>query len=657
MSNVNNNVTKCKNCYDSEKKAVMSAKFAHELKNVFIMVSTIVSDTTKQKRGSFESFTHQESGILSPFRFDRRRKNQNDISMDNASINVDDNEAKFTFLKSLCDYGKSLIKEMNKIFLEEKNPKCEFFYVSDVIEFVVKMFKFKKYREGKKFKIRSDIKFSYNKAINSINETALKMVLVNLLTNAYKFTEQGEIIVTAVEIPEKQKIYIYVKDTGVGFDVNQFVKKGIFKKYEKNEKYNTDGSGLGMEIVQDILNKFNSELKFYSDPKFGGSIFYFELTDTYPYNEYIDLKKIMPYSMKKLFDDINSGKCDLYEGNKKYDHKNFVTFGEKNICDKSYENFNIKSNWKKQRKSVLINTSKKSISDIFASAIKNNKINSKKGIINLQKVGFEEEKPIFLEKVLKKSNEPKYKNKKTINENASKTSKKDIRDIKLRFDIPKLNFDNMGDNTNIEYLKKLAIQQRDQNKTKLDANFDKTDFYLLSLRHILEKEKIYLNINKKLSRIKTFNISVFNDNIYHYNRGLKKPNDNYLSQIKTYDSKRINIIICDDEMDVARAAEEIVKKYYKGQGNNPHVYYTKNGIECLYLIYKLSIIERQIIKFILMDVEMDILDGITTCNIIKDNKALCQKVYLLSGDPKDCKADGYCSKPLTEADLKRITNI
>ena len=73
--------------------------------------------------------------------------------MDNASINVEDNDAKFTFLKSLCDYGKSLIKEMNKIFLEEKNPKCELFYVSDVIKFCVKMFKFKKYREGKKFKI------------------------------------------------------------------------------------------------------------------------------------------------------------------------------------------------------------------------------------------------------------------------------------------------------------------------------------------------------------------------------------------------------------------------------------------------------------------------------------------------------------------------
>ena len=159
-----------------------------------------------------------------------------------------------------------------------------------------------------------------------------------------------------------------------------------------------------------------------------------------------------------------------------------------------------------------------------------------------------------------------------------------------------------------------------------------------------------------MDRQKTFSISVITDD----NNSNKKNNDKrhkekHLSQFKPSE-KRINIIICDDEVDVARAAEEIVKKYYKTKGFNPHVYYTQNGIECLYLIYKLSIIEKQIIKFILMDVEMDVLDGITTCNIIKDNRAINQKVYLLSGDPKDSKADGYCSKPLTEADLKRITN-
>lgn len=32
MSDVKNNASKCKNCCESEKKAIMSAKFAHELK-------------------------------------------------------------------------------------------------------------------------------------------------------------------------------------------------------------------------------------------------------------------------------------------------------------------------------------------------------------------------------------------------------------------------------------------------------------------------------------------------------------------------------------------------------------------------------------------------------------------------------------------------
>jgi CheY-like chemotaxis protein len=196
---------------------------------------------------------------------------------------------------------------------------------------------------------------------------------------------------------------------------------------------------------------------------------------------------------------------------------------------------------------------------------------------------------------------------------------------------------------------KNKIEQKDQCKTKLDENYDNTEFYILSLRHILEKQKIYNNVNKQLDRQRTYDENI------PKKKNKKNNKEKYLSQLKPSE-KRINIIICDDEVDVAKAAEEIVKKYYKTKGFSPHVYYTQNGIECLYLIYKLSIIEKQIIKFILMDVEMDVLDGITTCNIIKDNRAINQMVYLLSGDPKDCKADGYCSKPLTEADLKRITN-
>ena len=59
-----------------------------------------------------------------------------------------------------------------------------------------------------------------------------------------------------------------------------------------------------------------------------------------------------------------------------------------------------------------------------------------------------------------------------------------------------------------------------------------------------------------------------------------------------------------------------------------------------------------------MDNSMPYLDGITTCNIIKNSPVLNQTIYLLSGDDShdDCKADGFFIKPLEEKDLKKILN-
>ena len=57
-----------------------------------------------------------------------------------------------------------------------------------------------------------------------------------------------------------------------------------------------------------------------------------------------------------------------------------------------------------------------------------------------------------------------------------------------------------------------------------------------------------------------------------------------------------------------------------------------------------------------MDNSMPYLDGITTCNIIKNSPVLNQTIYLLSGDDEieDCKADGFLIKPLTKDDLYKI---
>ena len=92
--------------------------------------------------------------------------------------------------------------------------------------------------------------------------------------------------------------------------------------------------------------------------------------------------------------------------------------------------------------------------------------------------------------------------------------------------------------------------------------------------------------------------------------------------------------------------------YYVKKGKEPHVYYTPNGIECLYLMYKLTFIENRKIEYILMDLEMPYLNGVKTCNLIKSIKETNIPIFILSGDePNDCLADGICNKPLNEVDI------
>ena len=59
-----------------------------------------------------------------------------------------------------------------------------------------------------------------------------------------------------------------------------------------------------------------------------------------------------------------------------------------------------------------------------------------------------------------------------------------------------------------------------------------------------------------------------------------------------------------------------------------------------------------------MDNSMPFLDGISTCNILKNTPVLNQDIYLLSGDDdlEDCKADGFLVKPIDEKDLTKIIN-
>ncbi|MCP4716433.1 MAG: PAS domain S-box protein [Deltaproteobacteria bacterium] len=84
----------------------------------------------------------------------------------------------------------------------------------------------------------------------------IKQVLVNLLGNAIKFTEHGEIelgLAVAEEEPERLLIHCYVRDTGIGIPEDKV--ESIFEVFEQAEDATTrkfGGTGLGLSICRKI---------------------------------------------------------------------------------------------------------------------------------------------------------------------------------------------------------------------------------------------------------------------------------------------------------------------------------------------------------------------------------------------------------------------
>lgn len=108
----------------------------------------------------------------------------------------------------------------------------------------------------------------------------LKQILINLLGNAVKFTEQGEIKVILEikhKFPDTQEIelLVSVRDTGIG--ISKESQQIIFEAFSQEDSSTTrkyGGTGLGLTISNKLLGLMNSKLELESEQG-RGSKFYF----------------------------------------------------------------------------------------------------------------------------------------------------------------------------------------------------------------------------------------------------------------------------------------------------------------------------------------------------------------------------------------------
>ena len=101
----------------------------------------------------------------------------------------------------------------------------------------------------------------------------IAQVLLNLLTNAHKYTEPG----TAIEIDVATApgvVRVSVSDHGPGLPNDEIAR--VFRAYDRAGRSEGDGVGIGLWVVQSIVEAHGGEVGAFNRPD-GGATFWFDL--------------------------------------------------------------------------------------------------------------------------------------------------------------------------------------------------------------------------------------------------------------------------------------------------------------------------------------------------------------------------------------------
>lgn len=108
----------------------------------------------------------------------------------------------------------------------------------------------------------------------------VKQILINILTNAVKYTEEGSVTLSVKVVSQSEEdvmLYFSVKDTGIG--IQEEDREAMFESFRRvniARNRSIEGTGLGLSITLKLLQLMDSKLQFESE--YGkGSDFYFYL--------------------------------------------------------------------------------------------------------------------------------------------------------------------------------------------------------------------------------------------------------------------------------------------------------------------------------------------------------------------------------------------
>ncbi|NMC13959.1 MAG: response regulator [Chloroflexi bacterium] len=106
----------------------------------------------------------------------------------------------------------------------------------------------------------------------------LRQILINLVSNAIKFTHKGEIVIHVDAVSETEnalEVKFFVRDTGIGIPKDR--QNAIFKRFTQADGSTTrkyGGTGLGLSISKQLVELMGGEIGVESEPGVGSTFWF-----------------------------------------------------------------------------------------------------------------------------------------------------------------------------------------------------------------------------------------------------------------------------------------------------------------------------------------------------------------------------------------------
>lgn len=210
-------------------------------------------------------------------------------------------------VKRNCYRIQRLINNMKEIADTENGVSSENFVGYDIVKLtknIVDIIEKNYSNKGINIKFKSNIN-SYNMIIDV---DKMERAILNLISNSIKFSEMGSYIEVNI-ISENKEIKISVKDEGVGIPKDRM--NFIFTKFgqiDRTLSRNTEGCGVGLALVKEIVNLHKGQIHVQSEEGVG-STFTIILQENI---EFIDKKTFEREDYKSIEEKINVEFADIY---------------------------------------------------------------------------------------------------------------------------------------------------------------------------------------------------------------------------------------------------------------------------------------------------------------------------------------------------------